>query len=322
MRGIMKRNAFILFLVLEAFLCIMLTFLREVLPGVFTTVIAFPFEQIALGLRALSLSGPSGNTIAIILYAAICLIPAVLLLYMARRRRPFLEDWLLLLISAMLFAVLYLMINPGIIQSPVGTSAVKAFLGTIAWSVIATYIILRILHLFFFTDTQKLHKYMAFLLHGLAVLLVYCAFGSTFSHFLDSVEALRTGNTGNEDGLWVSIVFLVLQYLVNTLPYILNVLVVFAGLRLFYELQADRYSQASVDAAGILSQRCCQALIIIMVTNVNFNLLQLAFVKKLRVLNTTVQVPILSIAFLLAVLLLSKYIWENKQLKDDNDMFI
>ncbi|HOQ76592.1 MAG TPA: hypothetical protein PK369_08515 [Thermoclostridium sp.] len=318
----MKRNGFILFLVLEAFLCIMLTFFREVLPGAFTTVIAFPFEQIALGLRVLSLSGPFGNGVAIILYAAISLIPAVLLLLTARKRRPFLEDWMLALITVVLFVVLYLMINPGIIQSPVGTGAVKAFLGTIAWSVIATYIILRILRLFFFADTQRLHRYMAFLLHGLAVLFVYCAFGSSFSDFLDSVEALRTGNTGNVDGLWVSMVFLALQYLVNALPYVLNVLVVFAGLRLFSELQADRYSQASVDAAGKLSQRCCQALIIIMVTSVDFNLLQLAFVKRLRVLNTVVQVPILSIAFLLTVLLLSRYIWENKQLKDDNDMFI
>ena len=107
--------------------------------------------------------------------------------------------------------------------------------------------------------------------------------------------------------------------LVNTLPYILNVLVVFAGLRLL-RAQADRYSQASVDAAGILSQRCCQALIIIMVTNVNFNLLQLAFVKT-SVLIPQSRCPSCPSPFA-GVLLLSKYIWENKQLKDDNDMFI
>jgi len=318
----MKRNAFILFLVLEAFLCLMLTLFREVMPNAFTAVIAFPFEQIALGLRALSLSGRLGNAAAIILYAAICLIPAALFLNAARKRRPFLEDWLLVLISVVLFAVLYIMINPGIIRHPVSTGAVKSFTGTIAWSVIATYIILRVLRLFFCADTQNLHKYMSVLLHCLAVLFVYCAFGSTFSDFLESVDAFQESNTASQDGLWVSMVFLGLQYLVNALPYILNVIVVFSGLRLLYELQADRYSQASVDAAGKLTQRCCQSLIIIMLTSVNFNLLQLAFVKNLRVLNTVVQVPILSIAFLLTVLLLSRYIWENKQLKDDNDMFI
>jgi hypothetical protein len=40
------------------------------------------------------------------------------------------------------------------------------------------------------------------------------------------------------------------------------------------------------------------------------------------VINGTVQIPVLTIAFVLAVLLLSRFIAENKRLKDDNDMFI
>ena len=51
-------------------------------------------------------------------------------------------------------------------------------------------------------------------------------------------------------------------------------------------------------------------------------LLQFAFMKTLLVVNGSVQIPILSMAFVLAALLLAQYIKENKQLKDDNDMFI
>lgn len=41
----------------------------------FETIITFPFVQLASGLRHLSLSGNTGNIIAIILYAAFCLLP-------------------------------------------------------------------------------------------------------------------------------------------------------------------------------------------------------------------------------------------------------
>jgi hypothetical protein len=39
-------------------------------------------------------------------------------------------------------------------------------------------------------------------------------------------------------------------------------------------------------------------------------------------LNSSLQIPVLSIAFVLATLLMARFIGENKQLKDDYDMFI
>lgn len=318
----MKKKAFIFFLACEAVLCILLSFFQEILPGVFTSVMAFPFEQIALGLRILSLSGSAGNAAAIVLYVAVCLIPAALLLVLRRKRGLVPEDALLVLLSGVLFAVIYLMINPGMIPYPVGPDAGRGFLGAIAWSVIAGYVLLRVLRLFFAADVPRLQKYMAALLHGLNILFVYLAFGSAFGELLNSFETLRAGNVGNEHTLGGSYVFLVLQYLVDALPYVLDILAVFSGIRLLTELRADRYSQASVDAAHRLSRICGLALTIIVISNMGFNLLQLVFMKSLRVLSSTVQIPVLSVAFLLATLLLAQYIRENKQLKDDNDMFI
>lgn len=318
----MKRTAFLFLLACEAVLCMTMAFFQEFLPGMFTSVIAFPFEQIALGLRALSLSGQFGNAIAIILYAVFCLVPVLLLSVIGKKRRLVLEDALLPLLSLVLFAVIYLMINPGIIRTPASTVVVNSFLGTVAWSVIAKYILLRVLRILYTADVSRLQRYMAILLHILAALFVSIAFGVCFSDFLNNIGTLRDANKGTEDSLWVSYIFLGLQYLVNALPYVLDAWVVFAGIRLLTEFQVNRYSQAAVDAAQNLSQRCCKALIIIVVTSVGFNLLQLAFVNSLRVLNATVQIPFLSIAFLLAALLLAQYIRENKQLKDENDMFV
>lgn len=322
----MKHKKLCVFLACEAVLCILLHSAREILPRAFTAVMAFPFEQIGLGLRALSLSGDTGNIISIVLYTTLCLIPVGILYSLKRVRRLYPEDALLAVLSIVLFAVVYMMINPGLLGpyfgDATGQSVTKAVLGGMVYSVLIGYAVLRILRLFFHADTGRLQKYLEILLCALNALFVYLAFGAYFSSLMDSFDALRSGNTGNEQSLGMSYLFLVLQYVVNALPYILDVLVVFAALELLDELSADRYSEAAVNASEKLSRLCGMALAVIVISNIGFNLLQLVFIKMLAVMNGSVQIPLISVAFTLAVLLLAQYIKENKQLKDDNDMFI
>ena len=322
----MKHKTLWVILLIEAALCVLLRILQASFTGLFSAAMAFPFEQIGLLLRALSLSGWAGNIAALLLYAAVSLIPAAALLVLAKRRGFQREDWLLVLLSAALFAVLYLMINPALI-GPLfgGTSGLavgKAVLGGALYSVLCGYAILGVLRLFFTGDTGKLQKYMAVLLYLLNLLFIWLAFGACFGKLLDSVATLQAGNTGEGQQLGSSYVFLALQFLVDALPYVLDVFVVFAALRVLDELCADRYSQASLTAVNRLSRLCGAALAATVLANIGINLLQLLFAGTLRVINASVQVPILSIAFVLAVLLLTRYIAENKRLKDDNDMFI
>ena len=91
---------------------------------------------------------------------------------------------------------------------------------------------------------------------------------------------------------------------------------------LVLELDRDRYSQAAVAAAEGLSRLCVRALAVTVGANLTFQLLQLACARWLRSLNTQVSFPLLSMAFVLGALLLSRLIREGKQLKDDNDLFV
>ena len=285
----MKRKLFYLSLSCEAALCILLYLAREVLPQVFTALIAFPFEQIGILLRMLSLSGFSGNIISIVFYLTICLIPAFVLFFLRKKRKLFPEDALLAVLSVVLFAVIYLMVNPGLLSTRIGGSQVlsigKALLGGIAYSILIGYILLRILRQFFVADTYRLQKYLVVLLYIINILLVFLVFGGQFGILLDFFDSLRAGNTGNEHNLVISYIFLVLEYLVNVLPYILVILVVFIGQDLLRELSIDRYSEASVTVAEKLSHICGLALIITVISNIGFNLLQLVFIKKLLVVN-------------------------------------
>lgn len=322
----MKRNVFIWILMAEALLCVVLRILQTSFTGVFSAVMAFPFEQIGLGLRLLSLSGGLGNAAAIVIYSAVSLLPVAALLVLRKKRKLHAEDGLLVLLSAALFAVLYLMINPGIMSPLAGGAAgqpvAKAVLGVMVYSVLCGYLVLRVLRLFSVGGTDKLVRYMSVMLHLLNILFVYIIFSSCIGNLLNSIESLKSGNAGNEHLLGASFFFLVLQFIADALPYVINVLVVFAALRLLNEMRADRYSAGTVAATEHMSRLCSSALAVTVLSNIGFNLLQLLFVKSLMVVNSSAQIPVFSITFVLAALLLTRLVEENKQLKDDNDMFI
>lgn len=322
----MKRNLYFGLLAAEAVACIVFAVIQASFAGVFTSVMAFPFEQIGLGLRGLSLSGGLGNTAAIAIYAAVSLSPLAVLLVLRKRRKLFPEDWLLGLLSAALFMILYLMINPGVIGSLTGGTAGltvgKAVLGCVIYSVFCGYFVLRALRLFFQSDAKTLTRYMSVMLSVLGAIFVYMAFGSRLSGLLDSIAALRAGNVGNEQGLWASYFVLDLGYLADMIPYVLDVVVIFSALRLLGALWADRYSEETVAATARMSRLCAVTLSATVFLSITYNLVQLFFINSLRVVNVTVSIPIFSITFVLAALLLTRFVAENKQLKDENDAFI
>ena len=99
----MKERHLFTLLSVEAAACVLFCILQRSLSGLFSTLIAFPFEQIGAGLRVLSLSGAVGNVIAIILYMLLGLIPAGIWVFLHWRKKSEPLDFMLLVISALLF---------------------------------------------------------------------------------------------------------------------------------------------------------------------------------------------------------------------------
>ena len=115
----MKERHLFTLLSVEAAACVLFCILQRSLSGLFSTLIAFPFEQIGAGLRVLSLSGAVGNVVAILLYMLLGLIPAGIWGFLHWRKKSEPLDFMLLAISALLFVILYYMINPGLLyQAP------------------------------------------------------------------------------------------------------------------------------------------------------------------------------------------------------------
>ncbi len=328
----MKHKVLGIVLGIEGAACVLFGILQTSFSSGFTAAMAFPFEQLGLLLRMLSLSGGAGNAAALLIYGAAALLPLLILFLLGRKRELQREDGLLALLSVVLFPVLYFMTNPGMIGSlfggalggsgGAGLAVGKAVLGGTVYSLVCGYFVLRLLRLCFESSTLRLQHYMMVLLSLLTVVFVYLIFGASFRELLHSLADLKAGNNGNEHLLGVSYVFLALQFAVNALPYIFDVLVAFAALRLLEDMEADRYSAESVERADRLARLCGTALAATVLSGIGFNLLQLLFAQKLLVISSSVQIPVFSLAFVLAVLLVARFMEENKGLKDDNDMFI
>ena len=337
----MKRKTFRLVLCAEAVILVLAVLLGGG-EGVWPAgSLAVPFAQIGAGLRALSLSGELGNGAAILLYVLLCLIPIGVLVWLGRRRSLAAEDSLLVVLSLFLFVALYLMVNPGKIPGlTVGVEKLwseqmavsQSLFGGAAYAILLAYLVLRLLRRFQGADRQKLQDDLALLLGGLAVCLVFVIFGTGFAGFWEEGTALlgggREGMTFGvgmdplavqRDGL-LTLAFL--RWVGEMLPYALDVVVILAVLDLLGAVKSDRYSAETLHRAHWVARLCTGSLAASLVTTVVLNLGQLLFLEELTSVSVQVIFPLTAAAFLLGVLLMVKFLEENRALKEDNDLFI
>lgn len=313
-----KNKQFALFAA-EALACLALAIALAPSGSMLAVVLAFPFAQIGAGLRWLSLLGAGGNAAAVVLYVAFSLLPCVYILLAKRKRGLHMEDGLLALSSALLFMVLYQMVNPALLPlAALGdTALLKAIPGAAVHSVLGAYIVLRALRLFFESETQQLQKYMLWLFGAVNAVFVYALFGAGVSGLINNFSALRAGGGGGEH-----YVFLLLKFVVDSIPTAFNIAVVFSCSALLRAVSQNRYSQATVAAAEKLSRVCNLALVATMVSNAAFNVLQFLFAANLGTVNSNVEIPLFSVLFVLAALLLSRFAGETKALKEDSESII
>ena len=108
----MKNKKYIGFLLIEALAVLALTFSDTVKKESIFSVLSMPITFIADNLGKLSLSGDFGNTVSVIIYSLICLAPVFLMLFKISRKTFVKEDCILVALSAVLFPLIYFLINP------------------------------------------------------------------------------------------------------------------------------------------------------------------------------------------------------------------
>jgi len=303
----MKKRLFPISLALVAALCLALGLWEG---GEARTLLTFPFAPVAALLRKLSLSGVAGNILAWILFLLLTLWPLAWLVMRAKAKRLVPEDLLLPLLTGTLLTAFYQMINPGELLPMFGNMAAlgRPLLAMAVWSTLCCYLTLRLLRGAANCQPRELARWIPGLVWVLAAVFVGRLFGQDLPAF---VENWRSGNF-----------FALITLMAAAVPTVFSIRTTCAAGRLLEALTCGRYSAQAVEAADRLADTCRTALAVTVVTQLFYNLMQVLGASVIGDVNVRLSLPVLELAFLLAVLLLSRLLARGQQLQQDNDLFI
>lgn len=304
-------------LIAEAAVCILLAFLTSTAESA-SALFAFPLVPLGEALRTLSLSGTTGNQIALILFALSGLTPFLMLLPIRRTHR--LEDALPCMLCAMVGLSLYAIANPSLLKQWFGelsSAEIDArILNSCALCVAVAYVVLRVLRGVHAADSNRLLNTISMLLQLSMALFVFAAFYPCVQDFLQSARALRDAKAAFSEWL-----LLILRLPVGLLPYLTDLWIAASALQLTQALRANDAARA-VQTAEQLSCRCTRALIAVTLSNLAYSLIQLLLAPQLSNIRISIELPLFSMLLTLATLLVARLIHENKRLRDDSALFI
>ena len=230
----MKKRVLYIALAAEiAFLCLIYLLADFSVPLV-SSVMAVPFEQIGMLLRALSLQGGILNGIALMLWAGICLLPLLPVMKEWQDRAKWAEHIVLVILSVVLFVGLYYMVNPGLLFErvpavlteaiSVGTEelsgALKASVSMMIWSVVVCYGVFVLLRLFRAGEKEQLFLYTRRLLYVLCGLFA----GGMVLTALEAFTGIRAVQSGL-DGVFTGV-----KALMAALPYAMDIVVTLSAM--------------------------------------------------------------------------------------------
>ena len=313
----MNRKAFIKLSALAV--CSALVFLLA--PGNGGSIlfmVTMPFTLLSKGLRALSLSGSAGNIAAIVIYATVCVLPLALILKKEKDK----VDWLLVLGSAMLFYVLYLMINPGLMPNGMSSDVGSAILCGTVVSVFVSWGILKLLRKGETMEIGSGYHALRVLLGACAALYIVAGFGIGAGELKAEIEAVRTGNTMPGQNLLDTYIFLFLIFAVQAMEYTLDACLMIFGIELTKALEQNPYSESSVMAAGKMSKKAQGYLTAILLSNMVLNIAQVLAASRLYNIDAMVRIPVFSVALCLGSMALTRLLGQGKEIKEENDLYI
>ena len=271
-------------------------------------IMYLPFELIGKGLRVLSLSSAIGNVIAIIIYAAISMIPAIYIIYQRKRGRTHKEDILLVAFTGLLFYSLYMFINPGLMYQKMpdifsmdqsSLIVMKIIYAFIVYSVLIMWLIMKAIRFLGDCCTSQLYT----------LLITYA---KTFELLHKSENKLQ--NVSSIE--WFKSVL-------QLLPIIMTILLFINIIHVVKAIEDHKEEQQMMTVARLASVAKVTAVVTV-ISDFILNFYQFLLGATLQNVNVTfapdVSMEPLIIAF--GALIFHEYFKRTKQLKEENDQFI
>ncbi|MBR3056877.1 MAG: hypothetical protein IKG93_02815 [Clostridiales bacterium] len=340
----LKIKCLIAGLAIEAVVLCVLAWCTGVFQNIDAGILSFPFVQIADAVRFLSEKGGILRGLGMALLTLVSILPLVLAFTeVGGRKKELSEKILLVALSVVLGFGLYLMINPSVFL-PVMLLDLKKFFGCIVsitiWSVILICFAMSGVNLLRAGNKKSLMRGFSIVLVALSIIFVAegsLSLGSKLKALAPvRLEAIAGEKDVGEEGMVESGVgegievaekttadsaFEVAECIQIAAPCVLNVILCILVLRLIM-IYTSEEQEGLKKAAGDLGRMSCRMLVITLVLSAACNLFQILLIKEMTNIHVNMELPILSVAFVVIAVLFSRLIMENKDLKDDNEMFI
>ena len=289
--------------------------------------ITFPWEQIGLGLRRLSLSGSAGNIAAWILFLAAGALPLFTMAFLRYRRKSCRADYLLPLLSVSLFAGLWFFINPSYMDrylSPMPTGGIAKYsLAAVIYSLFLTWILLRLVFLYEKAGQGRLLAGLRILLGLYGLVLGIGLFVQSSVEFREALRALQESNTGSDSHLVrISTLFLAIRIVIGILPTASQIALLFMMVLFLRRYEKEPFGPDATLAMKRLKAASGRLLTVALLANAGFNVLQLLCSRFLLTSFHRIPFPLSEILVMLGIRTLSFLYLESRRLKEDNDMFI
>ena len=313
----MKRKKLVLLMIASALLIGALTLLSNLRPNILSSLLAFPLEPIVPVLKRIAKAGPAGNGLAVAGIAALVLIPAVIALCM-RGNEKIPEAVSLLALACMILVAVYGTWNPAVFQNRIVKVPAEDFnylpmiFSLASWALFILFIVLRLIRLFRAGHREQLLRYLRLLLHILCAVIAAGIASTLISGVMTLVKGLPT----TEDAALHAA-----KVIASLVISLLEIIVCFRMLDML-DIAATDEQEGLPEAASRLSRVCCTALSGIALSAALLHIFQIILLPSLTDVKSVLDIPLLQIVFVLVILLLSRLLIENKQLKDDNSMFI
>ena len=284
-------------------------------------VLCYPLKAMGMALRSLSLAGGALNAVSIAVYAAVSLLPSVFAVIFARRRGCVRADGILYMLTVVLFAALYISVNPGILRSilpsellgtPAAYDIALGALNSLIYSLVLCFWVLRAASRLSSGGTDKLLAAGAWLLYALCAVLAFALAYGAASAVAASLKSARL----------LDICVCILRAAVDALPGVFGILLALSGARLLLTMRGGPFCDAAVSTAQRLSRLAIIGLKASVISCAAFNAVQIALAGGLSSVNVSANIPLTGVLFALLALIFSRLIAESKRIKDDNDSII
>ena len=269
------------------------------------------------GLRELSLSGFWGNLAAWGIVLLVSALPLVVLILLGGKRRAA-DEWLLGLMSPVLLASFWLLVNP----THMGWMVREFFPVAAGWTLLSmalAFVALRLLRALEAAPREKLARAFAVLLYACAALT---AFAAAFGQVLEGKAQWAEVVANNTHPGSMTLLMILLLCLLSAAPGILSAATMMWGAALALALGQEDFDEGGVALCARTALACRMVAQATVVLAVSGNLIQLALLEQLHATHFSLTMPLVSLMLSVGLMLLCRLLQRGQELHKDSESSI